>query len=303
MRRLSAILVAATVATGCASIDKGVNKSAEVLSEAVLPTSSEIQLGNQLAGQVESEEPVLNNSEVQGYVNRVGQRLARASTGDRKGIKYTFTVIDKPDMVNAFALPGGHIFVYTGLINLVDSEAELASVLGHEVAHVTSRHGAEALVKAMGIQTIGQMVLGENPGQVAALAAGIAAQGYMARHSRAAEAEADTRGLSYLVKAGYDPRAMPAMFRKLAKLGGTNPNVIEAFFASHPDPLDRSKDVAASISRQHLSGGKTEQEGDVKRVQSLIASSGGSRKSAPATAPQTSGGTSGGTAKPPPPKK
>ena len=88
MRRLTAIAAAALTATACATIDKGVDKGAEVLSEAVLPTSSEVQLGNQLAGQVKTEEPVLKNDQVQAYVNRVGQRLARASASDRKGITY-----------------------------------------------------------------------------------------------------------------------------------------------------------------------------------------------------------------------
>jgi predicted Zn-dependent protease len=318
MRRLTAIAAAALTATACATIDKGVDKGAEVLSEAVLPTSSEVQLGNQLAGQVKTEEPVLKNDQVQAYVNRVGQRLARASASDRKGITYDFTVIDKPDTVNAFALPGGHIFVYTGLLNMVGSEAELAAVLGHEVGHVTARHGAEALVKQMGLEAVAGLVLGKNPGQLEQLAAGIAAQGYMARHSRAAESEADTRGLQYLVKAGYDPRAMPTMFDKLAKLGGTNPNAIEAFFASHPDPADRARIASATISRQGLRGGKEEQEGGVATMKSELAGGGStaprntssippprsSSTPAPAaSAPAGSGGTSAPPPPPPPKKK
>src|SRR5690606_12528518 len=146
------------------------------------------------------------------------------------GITYRFTVIDEPRQVNAFALPGGHIYVYSGLIAAADSEAELAGVLGHEIGHVAERHAAQALGAQFGLQTLASLALGQNPSLIEQIAAGIAAQGYLSRHSRDAERESDSRGLQYLIAAGYDPTAMPAFFKKLERMSGGNPGALQQFF-------------------------------------------------------------------------
>lgn len=281
MRRALACLLIATSLAGCAGVQRTADKGAEALGEALLPTSEEVKLGNQLAAQVNREEKILQNQEVQNYVQQVGARIVAAAGKDRRaGITYTFTVIDEPGQVNAFALPGGHIYVYSGLLKAADSEAELASVLGHEVGHVTERHAARSLGAQYGLQTLMSLALGENPGLVQQIAAGIAAQGYLSRHSRDAEREADDRGLLYLRKAGYDPNAMPAFFRKLERLSGGNPNAIEQFFASHPAPGERAKTLSGQIAKTG-GGGKTQIVGDFARIKALLSggASAGSKSS------------------------
>ncbi len=234
---------------GCASMSKTVDRGTGALGEILLPLSEEVKLGKQLAADVDKQEKILNDPEVQAWVNKVGQRVAKASGDKRSGIRYTFTVIDKPGMINAFALPGGHIYIYSGLITASQSEAELASVLGHEVGHVTARHAAQSLGTAYGLETLSAVALGKNPGAITQIAAGIAAQGYMSRHSRDAERDADARGLDYLIAAGYDAKAMPRFFQELEKISGKS-NSLEEFFASHPHPADRVKTLTNAIAKK-----------------------------------------------------
>lgn len=293
MRRMLAGLLIASSFAGCASVQATADKGSKAIGEALLPVSEERQLGKQLAAQVDQEEKVLNNREVQNYVDRVGQLLVKAS-GDKR-FKYTFTVIDKPGVINAFALPGGHIYVYTGLIQAADTEAELASVLGHEVGHVVERHAAAQLGTQFGLQTLAGLALGNNPGQIQQIAAGIAAQGYMMRHSRDAEREADSDGLRYLIKAGYDPKAMPIFFRKLEKIAGGNPGAIQQFFSSHPAPGERAKTLSAAIGNR---SGKSEVVGGFANIKRQLGSS------APGgTAPKSGSSSGSGSKTPPPPAR
>lgn len=300
MRRTLTGLVIACSLAGCASVQQSVDKGSKAIGEALLPVSEERQLGKQLAAQVNQEEPILNNKQVQDYVSRVGQLLVKAS-GDKR-FTYTFTVVDKPGVVNAFALPGGPIYVYSGLIQAADSEAELASVLAHEVGHVTERHAAAQLGTQFGLQTLAGLALGNNPGQLQQLATGIAAQGYMMRHSRDAEREADSDGLAYLIKAGYDPKAMPAFFRKLERIAGGNPNAIESFFASHPAPGERAKTLSATVGNRT---GKSEIIGGFADIKRQLGSSPAPKSGTPPKSGTTpkSGGTSSGTPAPPPPAR
>ncbi|HLV60264.1 MAG TPA: M48 family metallopeptidase [Fredinandcohnia sp.] len=262
-------LVFVLAVAGCASVTRTVDRGTGAIGEMLLPVSEEVRLGNQLAAEVNKQEKVHPDKEVQAYVAKVGKRIAKASGDDRKGITYRFTVIDDPKTINAFALPGGHIYVYSGLILAAKSEAELAAVLGHEVGHVTSRHAARALGAAFGLETLSRLALGEEPGTVAQLAAAIAAQGYMSRHSRDAEREADERGLDYLIAAGYEPSAMPAFFKTLAKASGS-PSSLEKFFASHPEPAERAKTLEQAIRARRAGKGKTEIVGDFAKIQQRL---------------------------------
>lgn len=299
MRRTLAALLIACGLAGCASVTQTANKGTKAIGEALLPVSEERQLGKQLAAQVDQEERILNNKQVQDYVNRVGQLMVKAS-GDKR-FQYTFTVVDKPGVVNAFALPGGHIYIYSGLIQAADNEAELASVLGHEVGHVVERHAAAQLGTQFGLQTLASLALGNNPGQLQQIAAGIAAQGYLMRHSRDAEREADSAGFRYLVKAGYDPKAMPAFFRKLERIAGGNPNAIEEFFSSHPAPGERAKTLTAEAGNRT---GKTEIVGGFANIKKQLGgSSPGGTAPKSGTSGGTSSGSSSGTKAPPPPAR
>jgi len=141
----------------------------------------EIRLGQELSQEIEQEQPVLNDPALQNYISDIGHRLARQS--ERPDLPYTFKII-KSDEVNAFALPGGPVYVNTGLLMHAENEAELASVIGHEIAHVAAGHSAQQLTTAVGVQMLSDIVLGKNPAATTALATNIITSLGMLKFSR-----------------------------------------------------------------------------------------------------------------------
>src|SRR5688500_13012751 len=190
--------------------------------------------------------------ELTAYVSSVGQFIA--STCERTEVKYTFTVLNTPD-VNAFAVPGGYIYTTRGLLALANNEAELASVLGHETGHITARHTAERMGQAQQTQlgVLGATLLGAVlGGQTGAdLAGGLASQYGQVRlagYSQEQEFEADSLGVRYMKRATYDPQAAASFLSALraqtqleAKLAGKDPNLVDDqnMMASHPRTADR----------------------------------------------------------------
>jgi len=181
------------------------------------------------------------------YVNDLGQRLAKVS--ELPDLKWTFTVLDDP-IINAFALPGGYIYISRGLIALAENEAELAAVLGHEIGHVTARHTAQRYSKSV-LTGVGASILGIVVGSPVGDLANIAGQAYLASYSRDHEMEADMLGIRYMTKLGYDPKASASFFKKLAQhtelqarmKGEQEQPSHYSIFASHPDTKKR---IAAS---------------------------------------------------------
>lgn len=196
--------------------------------------------------------------ELTAYVNSVGQLVA--ATAERKDVTYTFTVLNTPD-VNAFAVPGGYVYITRGLLALADNEAEMAGVLGHEIGHINARHTAERMGQQQKAQwevlgaTLLGAILGGNAG--ANLAGGVVqqhAQVQLAQYSQQQEFEADSLGVRYLKRSTYDPQAMASFLADLraqsqleAKLAGKNPNVVDAnnMLASHPRTVDRVEKAIA----------------------------------------------------------
>jgi predicted Zn-dependent protease len=215
-------------------------------ADALVPVSEENKLGTQLAAEVEKKSKLLKDQKVQEYVSRVGNRIASKARDKPQGINFTFKVIDDDKTVNAFALPGGHIYVYTGLLKLADDEAELASVLGHEIAHVTQRHVAERLVTQFGLQTVLGLALGRDPGLLAQIAAQLAGTGALLSFTRQQESDADAHGMPYSVAAGYDPMGFVRLFAKLKR--GEGPAFL-AFLQDHPLPSQRIEAARARIAR------------------------------------------------------
>jgi predicted Zn-dependent protease len=219
-------------AIGNRDVGKGVN---------FYSLDKEIALGKQMAQEVERQAKVVDDPIVAEYVNRLGQNLVRNS--DAK-VPFTIKVLDTEE-VNAFALPGGFFFVNTGLILKADTEAELAGVMGHEIAHVAARHGTRNATR-------GEIA------QIAMIAASIAIPygwaGYAIRQgaslaiplgflqfSQANEREADYLGLQYMYKAGYDPTAFVDFFEKIESLEKKKPGSIAKVFSTHPMTDDRIK--------------------------------------------------------------
>ncbi len=225
------------------------------LSTIMLSESQEVELGRNAAPEVEKELGRYEDPELEAYINKVGQRLV--ATGEARGYRYTFKIIDRPD-VNAFALPGGYIYVFRGLLAMANSEAELAGVLGHEMAHVTQRHIAKALTREVGYSVLTLGIIGlaaankGTRGDVGAVAATM--QGLMTNvmlgFTRDLESEADEVGMRTMARAGYDPRAMVTFMRAMRANERFTGQGFHAF-SDHPGTLERivKADTQAAILR------------------------------------------------------
>lgn len=208
----------------------------------------EMQLGRQLAAQVEQQSKMIDDPIITEYVNRVGQNIVLHS--DAK-VPFTIKVIDSDD-VNAFALPGGFFFVNKGLILAADNESELAGVMAHEIAHVAARHAMENQGKGtlFNYATLAGIIFGGpivsqvlyNGGGILGALAGL-------KFSRGAEEEADMLGAEYLYASGYDPTGMATMFEKLAAKNKKKPGTIQKLFSTHPPSVERHDASLALVAR------------------------------------------------------
>jgi predicted Zn-dependent protease len=197
----------------------------------------EIALGKGLAQDVERQAKIIDDPIIAEYVNRVGQNLVRNS--DAK-VPFTIKVIDTED-VNAFALPGGFFFVNSGLILKADSEAELAGVMAHEIAHVAARHGTRQATRGQvaNLATIPLIFMGGWAGYGIRQAASVLIPVGFLQFSKAFESEADLLGLEYMYKTGYDPEAFVDFFEKIQSLEKKKPGTMAKVFSTHPPTEDR----------------------------------------------------------------
>ena len=214
--------------------DRGVGNGVNFYS-----LDKEIGLGKQLAQEVERQAKVVDDPIIAEYVNRVGQNLVRNS--DAK-VPFTIKVLDTEE-VNAFALPGGFFFVNSGLILKAETEAELAGVMAHEIAHVACRHGTRQATKGdiAQIATIPLIFMGGWTGYAIRQAMGLAIPMGFLMFSRGMESEADYFGLQYMYKAGYDPTAFVDFFEKIETLEKRKPGTVSKVFSTHPMTDDRIK--------------------------------------------------------------
>ena len=205
----------------------------------------EIALGKELAQEVERQAKIIDDPVIAEYVNRVGQNLVRNS--DAK-VPFTIKVIDTEE-VNAFALPGGFFFVNSGLILKADSEAELAGVMAHEIAHVAARHGTRQATRGEIAQlaTIPLIFMGGWTGYGIQQAASVAIPMGFLSFSRGFESEADLLGLEYMYKSGYDPEAFVDFFEKIQSLEKKKPGTMAKVFSTHPMTDDRIKAAQKNI--------------------------------------------------------
>ncbi|HET7436290.1 MAG TPA: M48 family metallopeptidase [Thermoanaerobaculia bacterium] len=206
----------------------------------LISLEEEWQLGNQLAQQIASQVKFNNDPQVNAYVRDIGQRIVAQT--NMANLPWDFHVVEDP-AINAFAIPGGHLYVNTGLIKNAENASELASVIAHEASHVVARHSTEQISRQYGLSVVAGLVLGQDPNALAQLAAQIVASGAMARFSREDEAEADELGQGFMTKAGYDPHGMPAMFRVLLAHQQSEPSRVEQFFATHPTTESRIREA------------------------------------------------------------
>jgi predicted Zn-dependent protease len=212
----------------------------------MISIEKEIALGKSLAQEVERSVKLLNDPEINEYVNRVGQNLVRNS--DAK-VPFTIKVVDS-DEINAFALPGGFFYVNSGLVTAADEESELAGVMAHEIAHVAARHGTEQYTKATIAQyaTIPLIFMGGGLGYGLYQAAGFLIPLKFLQFSRAAETEADYLGLEYMYKTGYDPTAFVSFFEKIQAQEKKKPGKLAVAFSTHPPTQDRIEKTETNIA-------------------------------------------------------
>ena len=230
--------------------------SAAVGALNLISVSDEIALGRRAQQQVRQQVPELRDRTVSAYVESLGRRIAARADGPR--FPYSFDVANSRE-VNAFALPGGPIWINRGTIDAAQTEAQLAGVIAHEVAHIANRHAAEQITKGtfanVGLGILGALIGGNGTGaQIAQLGAGVAAQATMMKFSRDAEREADLKALQYMRRAGYDPRGMVEFLRILRAQQGRDGGSAANFFASHPAPAERIQRLEQQANR--LAGGR-----------------------------------------------
>jgi hypothetical protein len=210
----------------------------------------DVQIGRQSAQQILTETPMLDDPEIEGYVQQLGAKLASKAAGER--FSYQFRVVATRE-INAFALPGGFLFVNAGAIAAASNEGELAGVMAHEIAHVALRHGTNQASKARlaqaGLGILGTIAgAGEDSdlGQAIGAIGGLGANMLFLKYGRAAEKEADLEGARIMVEAGYDPRDMADFFKTLERQGGQR---VPEMLSDHPDPGNRVKYITEEISR------------------------------------------------------
>lgn len=238
---LCATLALATMS--CRTTRGPVDKGTEAAARVVMPPAQEAELGARLREDLSEELTFHPNAAVQSYIDQLGGQVVDEAQGDLDPeIQPTFHVVQDPEQVNAFAIPGGHIYVFSGLLLEAETEAEVVGVLGHELAHVTERHVAERLVANYGFELIQKLALGQNPGKLKEIATTLATQSYLLKYGRDQEREADDVGLAYMIQARYDPQGLVAFFRTLAD----KPHP-PTFLSSHPHPSDRIDSIQAQI--------------------------------------------------------
>ena len=211
-------------------------------------TQQEVELGAGYAAQIAKELPLVKDPEVVRYITILGDSLARVA--DQRNLDWHFTVVDSRE-VNAFAVPGGFIYVNRGLIERATTMAQVAGVIAHEIGHVTRRHSVKQMQKAQGAN-IGATLLCTltsvcNSG-MAQTGISLAANAAFAKFSRTDEAEADEEGVRYLIRARIDPKGIPEMFAILLKERKEQPGAVDVFFASHPMEESRITDTERLIA-------------------------------------------------------
>ncbi len=268
---VSLLLSSVLAMTACSVNPVSGKKDFTLMSE-----QQEISMGAQAHKSIMKQKKRYNNAALQAYVNGIGQQLARQS--HRSNIKFTFTILDDP-MVNAFALPGGFVYITTGMMAYLNSEAELAGVLGHEIGHVTARHGVKqqsAGVASAVLVSILTNKTGASSGKQFNQLGTALVRGYGRKH----ELQSDRLGAEYLAKIGYSPESMIDVVRTLkaqeqfaiyqAKKEGRKPRAYHGVFATHPDNDLRLREIISAANRFKSAGTRAEnRDGYLRRINGL----------------------------------
>jgi predicted Zn-dependent protease len=232
----------------------------------------DIQLGREYAQQVERQMVVVSNKELNDYVTRVGMRLVRQ--GGLEQYPYYFKVV-QDDSINAFALPGGPMYVHTGLLRAAENEAQLAGVLAHELSHIVLRHGTHQASRTAALE-LPALLLGSAVGRSGGLAGalnqigiGLGANSVLLGFSRSMESEADLLGAYTMAKAGYNPLELARFFEKLEAQRGTQNRLVARFLSDHPSPGNRIQAIDEQLPYMPR-GPYDAEEGDLSHMRQVV---------------------------------
>ncbi len=257
----------------------------------------DVQLGKEAADEVRKTMPMVNNGDLSRYVNNIASRLTKSKRAG--GYPYTFEIVNDPT-INAFALPGGPMFIHTGLLAAADNESQIAGVMAHEISHVALRHGTSNVSKANLIQLpamLGGQMLGNKGGiwgTLGQLGIGLGAQSVLLKYSRGAEKDADLNGAQMMNDAGYDPTQMATFFDKLAAQGERDDSKLANFMASHPTPGNRVKYVNEQNKLLPKISYKENDPSGLPRIKQIVAGLPAPPKPLPQAGGQPGGGQQGG---------
>jgi predicted Zn-dependent protease len=232
IRKLGLALSGALAVLGC-----------EGLTTVLIPPADEVQLGYELGDELRGELRFHPDPDVQAYLTELGETILAEVPDIPSEYEFRFFVVDDDSMINAFAVPGGGVYVYTGLILAAQTEAEVAGVIGHEIAHVIERHGAKRMITAWGVEEVLALLLGNNAPRLASLLSELAATGALLKYSRDNELESDREGLEWVMDAGYSPEGLIRFFETMEALSGP---MLPQFLSTHPNPgnrVDRLRDL------------------------------------------------------------
>ena len=221
----------------------------------LFPVSDDIKLGKQVSEQIENDPkqfPILKeqgNEQIYRYVRGITRKILNSGRVKHKDtFPWQIKIIDDPKTLNAFCTPGGYIYVYTGLIKYLDSEDQLAGVMGHEIAHADLRHSTRQMTKVFGVQTLLQIVTGKSdPGTLEQVALAL----INLKFSRGHETESDNNSVHYLCGTGYNAAGAAGFFEKIEKEGGGRP---PEFLSTHPNPENRVENIHAKAQEMGCRG-------------------------------------------------
>ena len=211
-------------------------------------TQQEVQMGQEYAAQINSQLPIIQDPETNRYINILGDSIAGLTA--RSDLEWHFYIVDAPE-VNAFAVPGGYIYVNRGLIERANKMDQLAGVLGHEIGHVVKRHSIKQMQQMQGAQVgvaLGCVLINVCGSQAAQAGINVAGSAIFAKFSRNDEKEADDVGIENVVRAGISPKGIPEMFQILLNERQSNPGAVDTWFATHPTEESRIADTQARIN-------------------------------------------------------
>jgi len=252
-RQLSVLLLlSAAIFAGCYTVPETGRRGFQLI-----PLGQEVAMGASAFSEIRQQEPVSTDPVANELVARVGRRIAEQAAEHMPDAEWEFVVFDGDDVINAFALPGGKVGVYTGLIRVAETEDALAVVIGHEIAHVTARHGTERMSTMLGLSALGAGIgvagagadLDPSTLEAIMVAYGaVSTVGVALPHSRRAETEADEIGLLYAARAGYDPRAAIGFWQRMAEAsaGAARP---PEWLSTHPSDVTRIRDLERLMPR------------------------------------------------------